>query len=114
MIAQSLAIATLFTASFAGWSSKTGSCNTGNIQCCSETKEQQESTGQNKALLSTGNILDQVSLNCDQIPVLAIAIEDECKNTPVCCEDSDDESLVGISCTVRTLLCFLSMTIEVY
>ncbi|TIB62279.1 hypothetical protein E3P77_02548 [Wallemia ichthyophaga] len=46
----------------------------------------QKSTGEQDSLLALGNILDQVALQCLQIPILAIAIEDECKNTPVCCK----------------------------
>lgn len=67
------------------WTSKTGSCNTGEISCCNTSKDSEQSTGEQDSLLALGNILDQVSLQCLQIPILAIAIEDECKNTPVCC-----------------------------
>ena len=80
MIAQTLAVATLAASAAAGWTSKTGSCNTGQISCCDTNKKAQKSTGEESGLLHTGDVLDQVAIQCDQIPVLAIAIEDECKN----------------------------------
>ena len=47
-------------------------------------EEKQISTGKNDALISTGDIASQIGVQCDQIPALiGVAIEDECKNTPV-------------------------------
>ncbi|TIB21790.1 hypothetical protein E3P89_02433 [Wallemia ichthyophaga] len=89
------------------WTSKTGSCNTGEISCCNTSKDSQKSTGEQDSLLALGNILDQVALQCLQIPILAIAIEDECKNTPVCCKRGGDgveeDGLIGLSCSSKPL-----------
>ncbi|TIC32243.1 hypothetical protein E3Q11_00352 [Wallemia mellicola] len=76
----------------------------GEISCCNTSKSSEESTGEQDSLLSLGNILDQVALDCVQIPILAVAIEDECKNTPVCCEDTDQGGLIGISCSPLPLI----------
>ena len=57
-----------------------GSCNTGQLSCCDTSKKVDESTGEESGLLHTGDILSQVALQCTQVPILAIAIEDECKN----------------------------------
>ncbi|TIA88569.1 hypothetical protein E3P99_02507 [Wallemia hederae] len=86
------------------WTSKTGSCNTGTISCCNTSKDSQKSTGEQDSLLALGNILDQVSLQCLQIPILAIAIEDECKNTPVCCDGVENDGLIGLSCSPLALI----------
>ena len=48
------------------------------------SEEKEISTGKNDALISTGDIASQVGVQCDQIPaIIGVAIEDECKNTPV-------------------------------
>ncbi|TIB22777.1 hypothetical protein E3P86_04195, partial [Wallemia ichthyophaga] len=58
------------------------------------------STGKNDALISTGDIASQVGVQCDQVPLLiGVAIEDECKNTPVCCEGLEEDGLVGLGCS---------------
>ena len=76
MIAQTLAVATLAASAAAGWTSKTGSCNTGQISCCDTNKKAQKSTGEESGLLHTGDILDQVAIQCVQVPILiAVAIE---------------------------------------
>ncbi|TIB77496.1 hypothetical protein E3Q18_01712 [Wallemia mellicola] len=83
---QIASIAAVAATAFAYKSEKyeVGSCNTGKIHCCSTDKDVQESTGKNDALISTGDVISQLSLNCDQVPLLiGVAIEDECKNTPV-------------------------------
>ncbi|TIA90138.1 hypothetical protein E3P89_02366 [Wallemia ichthyophaga] len=99
MIAQTIFATALVASVSAGWESKseTGSCNTGKISCCDLNKEAQTSTGKNDALISTGDIASQVGVQCDQVPLLiGVAIEDECKNTPVCCEGLEEDGLVGL------------------
>ena len=84
MIAQTVFAAAIVASVSAGWESKTGSCNTGEISCCNLDKQVEESTGKNDALISTGDIASQIGVQCDQVPLLiGVAIEDECKNTPV-------------------------------
>ncbi|TIB72853.1 hypothetical protein E3Q23_03228 [Wallemia mellicola] len=105
MIAQTVFAAAIVASVSAGWESKTGSCNTGSIQCCNLSEEKEISTGKNDALISTGDIASQVGVQCDQIPaIIGVAIEDECKNTPVCCEGFDDESLIGLGCDALPLI----------
>ncbi|TIA91590.1 hypothetical protein E3P99_00995 [Wallemia hederae] len=107
MIAQTLAISALVAATVAAPSggSKTGSCNTGLVSCCDTNKDKQSSTGEESGLLHTGDVLDQVAVQCTQIPLLiGVAIEDECKNTPVCCEKASDDGLLGIDCTPISLI----------
>ncbi|TIA78179.1 hypothetical protein E3P92_03673 [Wallemia ichthyophaga] len=105
MIAQTVFTVGLIAAASAGWESKTGSCNTGSIQCCDLNKKAQSSTGKNDALISTGDIASQVGVQCDQVPLLiGVAIEDECKNTPVCCEDMESDGLVGVGCTPLSII----------
>ncbi|TIB27696.1 hypothetical protein E3P86_04033, partial [Wallemia ichthyophaga] len=68
-------------------------------------KKAQSSTGKNDALISTGDIASQVGVQCDQVPLLiGVAIEDECKNTPVCCEDMESDGLVGVGCTPLSII----------
>ena len=86
MIAQTLAVSALVAATFAApaGGSETGSCNTGLVSCCDTTKDAQKSTGEESGLLHTGDVLDQVAVQCTQIPLLiGVALQDECKNTPV-------------------------------
>ncbi|TIA87259.1 hypothetical protein E3P99_03293 [Wallemia hederae] len=98
MIAQTVFAAALIASVSASWESKTGSCNTGTISCCDLNKKAQSSTGKNDALISTGDIASQVGVQCDQVPLLiGVAIEDECKNTPVCCEGLEEDGLVGLA-----------------
>ncbi|TIA87258.1 hypothetical protein E3P99_03292 [Wallemia hederae] len=98
MIAQTVFVSALVASAAAGsWTSKTGSCNTGTIQCCDLNEKKQVSTGKNDALISTGDIASQIGVQCDQVPLLiGVAIEDECKNTPVCCEDVDEGAAIGL------------------
>lgn len=134
MIAQTVFTVGLIAAASAGWESKTGSCNTGSIQCCkyessmkwhylihytgSLNEEKEVSTGKNDALISTGDIASQIGVQCDQVPLLiGVAIEDECKNTPVCCEDFDEEAAVGlgkfsVSCCVCCSHCLKAVTLS--
>ncbi|EIM22055.1 hypothetical protein E3Q22_01361 [Wallemia mellicola] len=105
MIAQTVFAAALVASVSAGWESKTGSCNTGKLSCCDTNKKVEKSTGEESGLLHTGDILDQVAIQCTQVPLLiGVAIEDECKNTPVCCEDTEQDGLVGIGCTPVPLI----------
>ncbi|TIC18955.1 hypothetical protein E3Q13_01544 [Wallemia mellicola] len=56
----------------------------------------------NKAFISTGDIVSQLSLNCNNIALGGnILIEDQCKNTPACCEDVSGSTL---SCSPLTLV----------
>ncbi|TIA90681.1 hypothetical protein E3P99_01422 [Wallemia hederae] len=105
MIAQTLFTAALASVALGGWESRTGSCNTGKISCCDLNKEAQTSTGKNDALISTGDIASQIGVQCDQVPLLiGVAIEDECKNTPVCCEGLEEDGLVGLGCDALPII----------
>ncbi|TIA77015.1 hypothetical protein E3P89_04166 [Wallemia ichthyophaga] len=76
MIAQTVFTVGIIAAASAGWESKTGSCNTGSIQCCNLDEKKQVSTGKNDALISTGDIASQIGVQCDQVPLLiGVAIE---------------------------------------
>ncbi|TIB15557.1 hypothetical protein E3P92_01601 [Wallemia ichthyophaga] len=100
MIAQTVFATALIASVSAGWESKTGSCNTGSIQCCDLNKKAQSSTGKDDSLISTGDIASQVGVQCDQVPLLiGVALQDECKNTPVCCEGMESDGLIGLGCT---------------
>ncbi|TIB99175.1 hypothetical protein E3Q18_01713 [Wallemia mellicola] len=101
---QIASIAAIVTTAFAYTSEKyeVGSCNTGKIHCCSTDKDVKKSTGKNKAFISTGDIVSQLSLNCNNIALGGnILIEDQCKNTPACCEDVSGSTL---SCSPLTLV----------
>ncbi|TIC29319.1 hypothetical protein E3Q11_01416 [Wallemia mellicola] len=92
---QIASIAAIATTAFAYTSEKyeVGSCNTGKIHCCSTDKD---------AFISTGDIVSQLSLNCNNIALGGnILIEDQCKNTPACCEDVSGSTL---SCSPLTLV----------
>ncbi|TIA91486.1 hypothetical protein E3P81_01942 [Wallemia ichthyophaga] len=107
MIAQTLAISAVIASALARPSggSSVGSCNTGLTSCCDTTKDKQSSTGEEDGLLHTGDILDQVAIQCTQIPLLiGVALQDECKNTPVCCEKASSDGLLGINCTPIPLI----------
>lgn len=78
MIAQTIFATALAATVSAGWTSKTGSCNTGTLSCCDTNKKVQKSTGEESGLLHTGDVLDQVAIQCTQIPALiGVAIEGE-------------------------------------
>ncbi|TIB14503.1 hypothetical protein E3P92_01963 [Wallemia ichthyophaga] len=112
MIAQTLAISAVIASALARPSggSSVGSCNTGLTSCCDTTKEKQSSTGEEDGLLHTGDILDQVAIQCTQIPLLiGVALQGiwnlhVCKNTPVCCEKASSDGLLGINCTPIPLI----------
>ncbi|EOR02708.1 Fruiting body protein SC1 [Wallemia ichthyophaga EXF-994] len=107
MIAQTLAISAVIASALARPSggSSVGSCNTGLTSCCDTTKDKQSSTGEEDGLLHTGDILDQVAIQCTQIPLLiGVALQDVCKNTPVCCEKASSDGLLGINCTPIPLI----------
>ncbi|TIB71498.1 hypothetical protein E3Q22_04452 [Wallemia mellicola] len=102
---QIASIAAIATTAFAYTSEKyeVGSCNTGKIHCCSTDYEVKETTGKNDAEISLGNVISQVSLNCNNIALFAdITVEDQCKNTPACCEDVSGSSI--LSCSPLTLV----------
>ncbi|TIB27610.1 hypothetical protein E3P86_04075 [Wallemia ichthyophaga] len=100
MIAQTLFTVGIIAAASAGWEDKseTGSCNTGKVSCCDLNKKAQTSTGKDDSLISTGDIASQVGVQCDQVPLLiGVALQDECKNTPVCCEGMESDGLIGLA-----------------
>ncbi|TIA79448.1 hypothetical protein E3P89_03401 [Wallemia ichthyophaga] len=114
MIAQTIFATALIASVSAGWEdkSKIGSCNTGKVSCCDLNKKAQSSTGKDDSLISTGDIASQIGVQCDQVPLLiGVALQglylfvtlnnanktlDECKNTPVCCEDMESDGLIGL------------------
>ncbi|KAJ1036534.1 hypothetical protein NDA13_000067 [Ustilago tritici] len=82
-----------------------GQCSTGTAQCCSQVKKGKQAQD---ALIGLGlafnEILDgAIGLDCQQIPVGviggAVALQNTCKNTAVCCEGSANNGLVQTSCT---------------
>ncbi|CCF50163.1 hypothetical protein NDA11_004910 [Ustilago hordei] len=83
-----------------------GQCSTGTAQCCSQVQKQGKQAQDALAGLGLAfnEILDgAIGLDCQQIPVGviggAIALQNTCKNTAVCCEGSANNGLVQTSCT---------------
>lgn len=61
-------------------SSQGPSCNNGKVQCCSQLQNPKESS---KTLASLGleGIAGLVGADCDQVPVIAGAVQNTCKST---------------------------------
>ncbi|TKY88566.1 hypothetical protein EX895_002555 [Sporisorium graminicola] len=82
-----------------------GQCAVGQAQCCSQVKEGKQAQDALAGLgLAFNEILDgAIGLDCQQIPVGvlggAVAVQNTCKNTAVCCQGSANNGLIQTSCT---------------
>ncbi|EPQ30705.1 uncharacterized protein PFL1_01606 [Pseudozyma flocculosa PF-1] len=86
---------------------KNGNCATGQLQCCSQVTQGKEAE---EALAGLGLALNEaltgaIGLNCDSVPFLiGVTVQDQCKNTPVCCEGSANNGLIQTSCTALPIV----------
>ncbi|CDU25069.1 hydrophobin 2 [Sporisorium scitamineum] len=82
-----------------------GQCAVGQAQCCSQIKQGKQAQDALAGLgLAFNEVLDgAIGLDCQQIPVGvlggAVAVQNTCKNTAVCCQGSANNGLIQTSCT---------------
>ncbi|TIA89559.1 hypothetical protein E3P99_02038 [Wallemia hederae] len=76
-----------------------GSCNVGDVKCCDIVKDYEEATGEEKDLIGLNDIVGQIGLECSQVPILGVALQDMCKVTPV-----EQNGLINLGCSPLTLI----------
>ncbi|KAF8888400.1 fungal hydrophobin-domain-containing protein [Gymnopilus junonius] len=84
----------------------TDSCNTGPVQCCdSLNAPNSSSVADVLGLLGVvvGSLTGQVGLQCTPITGIGAGVGANCASTPVCCDKTFDNQLVGINCTPITI-----------
>ncbi|KAI0635191.1 fungal hydrophobin [Trametes polyzona] len=77
-----------------------GDCNTGSIQCCNSVHEKHESAISvltSLLGLDLSNVGGQVGLQCSGVSGVG-AGQDNCKASPVCCENNNVGGLISIGC----------------
>ncbi|TIA93832.1 hypothetical protein E3P92_00695 [Wallemia ichthyophaga] len=96
-----------------------GSCNVGDVKVCTGAdfvlslannslvnivKDYQEATGEEKDLIGLNDIVGQIGIECSQIPILGVALQDMCKVTPVCCEKVEQNGLINLGCSPLSVI----------
>ncbi|KAN0062688.1 hypothetical protein ACQY0O_004883 [Thecaphora frezii] len=78
-----------------------GMCSIGEVQCCNQVIEEENKKKALAGLLSINDILTgNIGLNCNSIPIAgALAIQNQCKSTPVCCQNVTQDGLINFGCT---------------
>lgn len=56
-----------------------GDCAQENIKCCNQVKDVDDLSEGEASLIDIPELLGQVGLQCDQIPILGVAVQDMCK-----------------------------------
>ncbi|KAJ3541452.1 hypothetical protein NM688_g6079 [Phlebia brevispora] len=79
----------------------TSQCNTGSIQCCSQT-ESASSESASFLLGLLGIVLEDITaligLDCSPISVIGVGSGSACTASPVCCSNTAVGGLIGIGC----------------
>ncbi|PPR00087.1 hypothetical protein CVT24_008989 [Panaeolus cyanescens] len=77
-----------------------GNCNTGNIQCCNSTMENNStSLSQLSSLLGIAlpSIAGLLGLGCNPISILGLG-GNSCSAQPVCCSNNQFTGLISLGC----------------
>ncbi|TIA89529.1 hypothetical protein E3P99_02007 [Wallemia hederae] len=83
---------------------KVGDCAIENVKCCNEVKDVKDLDEGTASLIDVPELLGQVGLQCDQVPILGVAIQDMCKTTASCCEGTTQNGLINLNCTPIPLI----------
>ncbi|EIM21037.1 hypothetical protein WALSEDRAFT_69462 [Wallemia mellicola CBS 633.66] len=75
-----------------------GSCNVGDV------KDYEEATAEEKDLIGLNDVVGQLGIECSQIPIIGVALQDMCKVTPVCCENVEQNGLINLGCSPLSLI----------
>ncbi|PWN40759.1 hypothetical protein IE81DRAFT_325279 [Ceraceosorus guamensis] len=82
--------------------SSNGSCSVGTAQCCGTTKSGDDAKDLG-ALLGFTDLVGTLGLSCQKIPINIIGaaanVDNQCKQTPVCCTGERHNGLVQVGCT---------------
>ncbi|KAH9939672.1 hydrophobin, partial [Epithele typhae] len=77
-------------------------CNTGSLQCCQTTVDNDTIQGQQTIAGLLGVALDGITglvgLQCAPIGVIAIESGNACNQTPICCNNNTYQGLINIGC----------------
>lgn len=76
-----------------------GQCSVGEAKCCSQVITDEGKKKTLAGLLGFNNLVGDIGLNCQQIPVLGVSLQSICKATPVCCTNVSQDGLVNVGCT---------------
>nr|ACM89295.1 hydrophobin [Phlebiopsis gigantea] len=83
-----------------------GSCDTGSLQCCTNTISSTSAQG-NVLLGLLGIVLSDVTgllgLGCSPISVVGVGSGNACTASPVCCSNNSVGGLINIGCIPITL-----------
>jgi Fungal hydrophobin len=78
-----------------------GNCSQGKVQCCNSIMSGQKAKTVS-SLLDLDEFIGDVGINCVQLPVNVIgvsgAISNQCKSTPVCCQNVTQNGLINLGC----------------
>ena len=76
-----------------------GMCSVGKAQCCNQTIKDEDKKKTLAGLLGLNSLAEgDVGLNCQQIPVLGVSLQNTCKSSPVCCQNVSQDGLVNFGC----------------
>ncbi|PWN34636.1 uncharacterized protein FA14DRAFT_143970 [Meira miltonrushii] len=78
-----------------------GNCSQGKVQCCDTIMSGQQAKTIS-SLLDLDSLASNIGINCVQLPVNVIgvsgAISNQCKSTPVCCQNVTQNGLINLGC----------------
>ncbi|KAM5545530.1 hypothetical protein V8D89_000568 [Ganoderma adspersum] len=102
MFAPFVAVATLFALpALAAPTGSTGSCNTGDIQCCNSVQDSSSAAASGILGLLGINLQDVtglIGLQCSPLNVLGLGGSSACSQQPVCCQNNNVGGLISIGC----------------
>lgn len=75
-----------------------GDCSQGSVQCCDQIIDNGKHKSKLLGLLGLSDIEGSLGLNCNQVPVIAGAVQNVCKSTPVCCKNVTQNGLINVGC----------------
>ncbi|KAI1798187.1 fungal hydrophobin [Ganoderma leucocontextum] len=99
MFARVAAVAALFSLPILAVAS--GSCNTGDIQCCNSFEESDSAAGAGILSAIGVNVQDVtglIGLQCSPLTVIGAGVGSSCSQAPVCCQNNNVGGLVSIGC----------------
>ncbi|PWN46844.1 hypothetical protein IE53DRAFT_336374 [Violaceomyces palustris] len=77
---------------------QSGQCSVSGVSCCQQIVSDDSTKKQLAGLAGINEILGNVGLICDQVPVIAGAVQNTCKTTPQCCQNVQQNGLVNFGC----------------
>ncbi|EPQ26772.1 uncharacterized protein PFL1_05751 [Pseudozyma flocculosa PF-1] len=76
-----------------------GMCSIGEVKCCNQVIEDHSKKEALAGLAGINDVLaGNIGLNCNSIPIIGATIQNQCKSSPVCCQNVTQDGLINFGC----------------